>query len=36
VETNPQMTYEVIEGAGHSVYRDKPAETLQAILRYLG
>ncbi|HEV8012841.1 MAG TPA: alpha/beta hydrolase [Pontimonas sp.] len=36
VEANPQMTYEVIEGAGHSVHRDKPAETLQAILRYLG
>ena len=36
VESNPQMTYEVIEGAGHSVHRDKPAETLQAILRYLG
>ena len=36
VEANPQMTYEVIEGAGHSVHRDKPADTLQAILRYLG
>lgn len=36
VEANPQMTYEVIEGAGHSVHRDKPAETLQAILRFLG
>lgn len=36
VEANPQMTYEVIEGAGHSVHRDKPAETLQAILSYLG
>ena len=36
VESNPQMTYEVIQGAGHSVHRDKPAETFQAILRYLG
>ena len=36
VEANPRMTYEVIEGAGHSVHRDKPAETIDAILRYLG
>ena len=36
VEANLQMTYEVIEGAGHSVHRDKPAETIDAILRYLG
>ncbi len=36
VEANPQMTYEVIEGAGHSVHRDKPVETFQTILRYLG
>ena len=31
VATNPQMTYEVIEGAGHSVHRDKPRETIEAI-----
>ena len=36
VATNPQMTYEVIEGAGHSVHRDKPHETIEAILRFVG
>ncbi len=36
VEANDQMTYEVIEGAGHSVHRDKPQDTITAILRYLG
>ena len=36
VEANDQMTYEVIEGAGHSVHRDKPQDTIAAILRYLG
>lgn len=35
VETNPHMTYRIIEGAGHSVHRDKPRETLDAILSYL-
>ena len=36
VEANNEMTYEVIEGAGHSVHRDKPQETIEAILRFLG
>lgn len=36
VGANDQMTYEVIEGAGHSVHRDKPQDTIAAILRYLG
>ena len=35
VGANPQMTYEVIEGAGHSVHRDKPEDTIQAILAWL-
>ena len=35
VEANPNMTYRIIEGAGHSVHRDKPRETLDAILSYL-
>lgn len=35
VEANAQMTYQVIEGAGHSVHRDKPKETLEGILRFL-
>lgn len=36
VEANDQMTYEVITGAGHSVHRDKPQDTIEAIVRYLG
>jgi len=36
VEANNEMTYEVIEGAGHSVHRDKPHETIEAILRFVG
>ncbi|MCF8549185.1 MAG: alpha/beta hydrolase, partial [Pontimonas sp.] len=36
VDANPLMTYEVMEGAGHSVHRDKPRDTIDAILRYLG
>jgi pimeloyl-ACP methyl ester carboxylesterase len=35
VEANAQMTYEVIEGAGHSVLRDKPKEALEGMLRFL-
>ena len=35
VAANPQMTYQVIEGAGHSVHRDRPEETIQAILSWL-
>jgi len=36
VQANAQMTYEIIEGAGHSVHRDKPQETIDAILRWVG
>jgi len=35
VEANPHMTYVVIEGAGHSVHRDKPQDTIEAILSYV-
>ena len=35
VEANPHMTYEVIDGAGHSVHRDKSAATIAAILRFV-
>lgn len=31
---NPVMSYEMVEGAGHSVHRDKPAEVIEAILRF--
>jgi len=33
---NPRISHVVIEGTGHSVHRDKPAETLAEILRFLG
>jgi pimeloyl-ACP methyl ester carboxylesterase len=33
---NPNWTYEILSGAGHSVHRDKPEETLQAVRRVLG
>lgn len=32
---NENFSYEVIEGAGHSVHRDKPAETIAALLAFL-
>ena len=32
---NENFSYEVIEGAGHSVHRDKPAETMTALLAFL-
>jgi len=32
---NENFSYEVIEGAGHSVHRDKPAETMSALLAFL-
>jgi pimeloyl-ACP methyl ester carboxylesterase len=35
VEANAHMTYVVIEGAGHSVHRDKPRETVDAVLSFL-
>ena len=36
VAANSHLTYQVIEGAGHSVHRDKPEETNAAILGFLG
>lgn len=35
VEANPHMTYEVIEGAGHSVHRDKPQDTIRSMMNFL-
>ncbi len=32
---NENFSYEVIEGAGHSVHRDKPAETMAALRAFL-
>jgi pimeloyl-ACP methyl ester carboxylesterase len=32
---NSHFSYQVIEGAGHSVHRDKPAQTIAAILGWL-
>ena len=32
---NENFSYEVIEGAGHSVHRDKPAETIAALRAFL-
>ena len=32
---NENFSYEVIEGAGHSVHRDRPAETMSALLAFL-
>jgi pimeloyl-ACP methyl ester carboxylesterase len=32
---NENFSYEIIEGAGHSVHRDKPAETMRALLAFL-
>ncbi len=35
LETTENFSYEVIPGAGHSVHRDKPAETLAALRAFL-
>jgi pimeloyl-ACP methyl ester carboxylesterase len=35
VSGNPQINHVVIEGAGHSVHRDRPQQTLDAIFRWL-
>lgn len=32
---NENFSYEIIEGAGHSVHRDKPSETMRALLAFL-
>jgi len=32
---NPQLSMVVIEGAGHSVHRDRPADTIRAILDFV-
>jgi pimeloyl-ACP methyl ester carboxylesterase len=32
---NPQLSLVVIEGAGHSVHRDRPAETIRAIIDFV-
>lgn len=34
-EANPSIRHIVIEGAGHSVHRDKPRETIDAIVRFV-
>lgn len=33
--SNPSMTLTVIEGAGHSVHRDRPEETIAAMLEFV-
>ena len=33
--TNRQVSYEIIAGSGHSVHRDKPAETIAALRAFL-
>lgn len=35
LEKNPRLHYISLPGTGHSVHRDKPADTLDAILRWL-
>lgn len=35
LEANENFSYEVIPGSGHSVHRDKPAETMAAMLGFL-
>lgn len=35
VEANPHITHVVIPGAGHSVHRDKPQDTLDAVFSWL-
>jgi pimeloyl-ACP methyl ester carboxylesterase len=35
LEANPSFRLQVIEGAGHSVHRDRPAETIQALEAFL-
>jgi len=32
IDANPMLEYRVIEGAGHSLHRDRPVETIAAIL----
>ena len=32
---NPSFQLQVIEGAGHSVHRDRPEETIQALEAFL-
>lgn len=36
VAGNPHYDYRIIEGSGHSVHRDKPAESIAQILDFLG
>lgn len=36
LEANAHFSYEVIEGTGHSVHRDKPEATMEAMLSFLG
>ena len=35
VAANPKVTYRVIEGSGHSLHRDRPDETIAAILDFV-
>jgi pimeloyl-ACP methyl ester carboxylesterase len=35
LEANAHFSYEVIEGTGHSLHRDKPAATIDAMLAFL-
>jgi pimeloyl-ACP methyl ester carboxylesterase len=34
LEANPHLSYQVMEGAGHSVHRDKPEATIEALLSF--
>lgn len=34
--TNPLISHEMIEGAGHSLHRDRPQQTAEALFRWLG
>jgi pimeloyl-ACP methyl ester carboxylesterase len=36
LDSNPLITHTVIPGTGHSLHRDKPEDTLQAIFAWLG
>ena len=36
LNANPRVRHIVIDGAGHSVHRDRPAETLAEILQAVG
>jgi len=33
--TNPRLTMSVVEGAGHSLHRDKPEESIRHLLEAL-